>query len=176
MNIAEFREQIKLSPEDLDCAALAQPDLFFEWSAKAAKARIEMERGRSRMEAKESELSLACRDNPETFGIVEKVTEAAIQHAIKVQADYQDLREGYFRLREESLMLDRAVDALEQRKRMIEMLISLHGQQYFATPSLGRNLVDAWGARQRALTQRQKELLADRKTRSKVLERMNGEE
>jgi len=33
---------------------------------------------------------------------------------------------------------------MEQRKRMLELLVTLHGQEYFAGPSVPRNLIDAW--------------------------------
>ena len=40
-------------------------------------------------------------------------------------------------------LLSNAVMAMEQRKRMLEVLITLHGQEYFAGPSTPRNLVQA---------------------------------
>lgn len=166
MDIAAFKERIKLDPEQLDVAALEQAELFFEWAALSAQARIKMDRAKHAMECLAASLAMQCRAKPAAFKI-EKVTEIAVDNAVKQQEGYQQAMVAFLGAKEESLMLERAVEALEQRKRMLQTLVMLHGQSYFATPALGRNLTEAWDTQQTNLAKKQKALMEAKRTSRK---------
>lgn len=137
MDTTKLQELLRLDLESLEVAAADQANVFFEWANKAVEARFEYERRKANWENRRAQVSCDARKFPENYGI-DKITEAAIQTAVELDKSVISDRKKYLDAREVSLLYDRAVDALEQRKRMIEMLVTLHGQQYFSTPNLKR--------------------------------------
>lgn len=143
MDAEQFARDREIDPAKLDLAAATQPDLFFRYAQEYVAARSKAEKRKLRMELCEYRLSLQCRSKPENFGLV-RVTDAAVIAAVHTHKDYITAFKSYIEAREEALLLEKAVDAMEQRKRMIEVLITLHGQQYFAGPSVPRDLVGSY--------------------------------
>ena len=143
MDRNEFEEDKHIDPSQLDVEACRQADVFFKWAEKAIDARAEADRLKFKHDVTETRIQLLCREHPEKYGIV-KLTEASVQAAVKCNEDRIEQWEEYLKARRNSAMLDKAVEAMEMRKRMIEVLITLHGQKYFAGPSVPRDLVGAW--------------------------------
>jgi len=85
---------------------------------------------------------------------LDKVTESAIASRARIDDEYVELYKELLDAKAESALLDQAVAAMEQRKRMLEILVTLHGQEYFAGPSVPRSLVDAWKEHQGRQTAR----------------------
>ena len=102
-----------------------------------------MDRAKLAVELAENGLALDIRSNPDKYGLT-KTTEGAIMATVKTQREYLDAVTEHVDARHELSLLEAAVTAMEQRKRMIEVLITLHGQQYFAGPSAPRNLGAIW--------------------------------
>jgi hypothetical protein len=152
MDMAKFEVDRQIDPSELDLAAATQADTFFYWAEQLTAARMRAEQCKHVIDLTEARVELECRQNPEKFGLV-KSTEAAISSAVKASADVVSCKKEFLEAREESMLLDWAVNAMEQRKRMIEVLITLHGQQYFAGPSTPRDLVTAWQERRDTLSQ-----------------------
>lgn len=135
----EFLRDLKLDLAELDSAAVQQAELFFKWSTKAINARAEFEAAKSRLDLTEARLSLECRKNPEEFGL-EKSTEAAVQQAVATHIEFLRARTAMYEAKTASAAADARVEAMEQKKRMIEVAVTLHGQNYFAKPSVARGL------------------------------------
>jgi hypothetical protein len=125
----DIKQDTQIDPLQLDVECLRQADLFIEWAEKAVEAKIMMEKT-------EAALQLQARKYPDKFGL-EKVTDASVNAVVKTNAKC-------IRTRRESMLLDRAVKALEIKKRMLENLVTLNGQQYFASPSSPRDLGEVW--------------------------------
>jgi len=157
MDLIGFEEDRKIDPAALDLAAATQPEIFFRWAQQSVEARMAMDRAKLTLELVESRLKLQARNAPEQFGLA-KVTEGSLDEVVKTHKDLLEAQQSYFEAREESLLLDWAVGALEQRKRMIEVLVTLHGQQYFAGPATPHDLVDNWNEYQ----SKKQEILNDR--------------
>ncbi len=143
MEANEFEKDRQLDPNALDVECLQQADLFFKWAERAVEAKGKADRCKLRMEVIEAKLGRRCREKPEQFGLA-RVTELGVQSAVKCHKSYTNAYRKWIRARETAQLLDKAVEAMEQRKRMLEVLITLHGQQYFAGPSVPRDLVSAW--------------------------------
>jgi hypothetical protein len=143
MDLKRFENDRKIDPSSLDLVAATQSEVFFYWAQRAVEARMASDRAKLAFDLVESRLKLQARANPADFGLA-KVTESGVDEVVKVNKEYLAAQEEYLKAREESLLLDWAVQALEQRKRMIEVLVTLHGQQYFAGPSVPNNLVENW--------------------------------
>ena len=143
----DFGAELAIDPMALDAECIAQPELFFRWAKRAVEAKTHTERSKFAMEVMYSTISADARGNPERYGIA-KVTEAAIDAAVKASGKYLTCVEQYHAHRAEAALLDNAVEAFEQRKRMLELLVTLHGQQYFSDPNTPHDLVKVWRERQ----------------------------
>lgn len=139
MKTDEFELDLKIDPEQLDVEAGMQGELFFKWASKATRAKSKVDRKKFALDILYSTLMSKARKNPESFGLA-KVTENALDSAVKSSAKYQEAYEEWLDAKESSSLYDRGVEAMEQKKRMIEVLITLHGQQYFAGPAVPRDL------------------------------------
>ena len=142
----DFMSNLEIDPTQLDVECGMQGELFFKWAEKSTEARALVDTEKFRAEVLLMQLAGQARSDPGSFGLV-KVTEAAVQEAVKTHPDYIEAYERYLEARAASGILEKAVEAMEQRKRMLESLISLHGMQYFAGPSVPRDLVAAWNER-----------------------------
>lgn len=143
MDTEQFQKDQRIDPNELDLAAATQAETFFYWAEQLVKARRAMDRAKLTVDFVENDLALQIRTNPEEFSIT-KVTEGAIGATVKTHAKYRDAVQVLSDRKSQVQMLEAAVNAMEQRKRMIEILVTLHGQQYFAGPSVPRDLVSAW--------------------------------
>lgn len=143
---SEFEEDLKLDPSQLDVEAVRLSETFFKWAERAVEARSDVDRLKLVHEVTEARLQAEVRKSPEKFGLDadSRITEAAINAAVKQHDRFVNTFDDYLEAREVSGLIDKAVNALEMKKRMIEVLITLHGQQYFAGPGTPRNLVEAW--------------------------------
>lgn len=143
MDVKEFANDVSIDINQLDVEAARQAETFFKWAERATEARALVDEAKLQLDTTEAKLQLDCRKNPRKFGL-ERVTEATIVAAVKVSKRYIRYYDRWIRRRRTSAMLANAVMAMEQKKKAIENLITLHGQQYFAGPSVPRDLAAAW--------------------------------
>lgn len=165
----EFKRDVEIDPNELDLACTTQAEIFFKWAERLVISRNRVDRLKKQLETKYASISSDIRQNPESFGMGKsRVTESSIDATIRTDPDYAELYDDWLKARYNMNMLDMAVKAMEQRKRMIEVLVTLHGQEYFAGPSIPRNLGEAWVKRRKQTEQDVNELLrknARRRTR-----------
>lgn len=151
--LAELRKDIEIDPAGLDVEAVRQADLFFKWGELYAKAKAKFDAAQADLEILECKMQMSARTNPDHFGI-EKITEAGIQAAVRGHSRFAEAHANMQKLRYRADLLRHAVASMEQKKRMIEVLITLHGQEYFAGPSVPRNLVSEWAQHQKRVGER----------------------
>lgn len=170
MDTERLQKELRLDPSQLDLAATLQGELFFYWADQLGQARRAMDRAKLAAEFVENDLANRMRRKPDEF-LLTKTTEGAVSSAVKVHQEYTESQEHYLELKSQVNLLDAAVTAMEMRKRMIEVLVTLHGQQYFAGPEVPRDLDGAWRsyqeAKSRSLTDRQKLKTRRRKSNEK---------
>lgn len=117
----------------LDEEWLKQPSLVFKYAKKAAQCKLELDEAKTALDLTKAELDKEIREDPEAFDI-EKVTNPAVEAAIVAEDDYQEALAEVSKKKYELDVLYAAVNALEHKKRALESLVSLHGQNYFSTP------------------------------------------
>ena len=142
MDRNEFESDIKIDPSQLDVEAVNQADLFFKWAERSVEAKEHLDRMKFKLEVYEAKLVIEVRDDPGKYRI-EKATIDSVAAAVKKSPKYVEARNYVIEAAKVHALLSNAVMAMEQRKRMLEVLITLHGQSYFAGPSTPRNLVQA---------------------------------
>lgn len=125
----------------LDTEWIKQPRLFFVYAKQLADAKRRLEEARAEADVVKAEVDLEIRGTPENFGFKDmKITEVLITTTINQNGRYQKAAK-LIRIRKHKVdILQAAVTALEHRKSALEKLVSLHGQNYFSTPTTTDNV------------------------------------
>lgn len=134
-----YDTDLKIDETALDVECLEQPRLMMRYARHQAQCERDMEKAKERLDIKRAELDVEIRKDPEEYGLV-KVTEGAIQSVIIKDSEYKKLNDEYFDAVHENRMAKGAVRSIDARKTMLETLVKLHGQQYFAGPQVPRDL------------------------------------
>ena len=143
-----YEQDMTIDPDSLDVEWIEQPRLMMQYARYAAQTRLEVERVKEELDIIRAELDKDIRIDPEKFGII-KLTESVVTSTIITQREYMVANEKYLCVQYDSNMAQGAVRALEGKKTALENLVKLHGQQYFAGPSVPRDLSKEWAQREK---------------------------
>jgi hypothetical protein len=144
--IIDYEKDVEIDEDALDQECLDQASLMMKYCKHSAKCERERDEAKESLGLIKAELDQKIRLNPEKFKI-EKITETAISSTIIQQISYQKANEDYLNKCFESNVAFGAVKSVDQRKKMLELLVQLHGQQYFAGPRVPHNLHEEREAR-----------------------------
>ena len=139
-----YEEDIRIDETALDVEWLDQPSLMMKYARHQAEMLRAEEEAKENLEIVQSELDKEVRNDPEGFGITTKLTEAGVLGAIKMSEEYKKALKKYNEARFENNVAKGAVKSIDARKGALENLVRLHGQQYFAGPSVPRDLTKEW--------------------------------
>lgn len=127
----ELKSKLDINPFALEDECVNQPSLYAEVGELASEAKSVAKQMREHVEYVKAELSSSIRKDPESHG-VGKVTEASVEAAIVLDAEYQ-------RSVAESIDAQRISDsfnvlqsAVEQRKSMLKDLVTLFVYNYYS--------------------------------------------
>ena len=123
----------EIDMHQLDREWVAQPRLYATHARKLAKAKQAEAETKAMLDVVRAELDLSIRKSPIDFDL-EKPTEGSITATILVQKEYKTALNQYNAARYTVGLVQGVVDALDHRKKALENLVHLHGQNYFATP------------------------------------------
>lgn len=138
-----YEQDMQIDPSALDIEWLGQPSLTMKYAQNAAQTKREEACAKERLDIVRAQLDNEIRSNPESFGLA-KATEASIQSAILLQKEYQEASKEYIDAKYESDLARYAASAISDRKEALENLVRLHGMQYFAGPTIPRDLNKEW--------------------------------
>lgn len=143
MEIDELKDDRTIDPRQLDVEELKQIDLYFKWQERAINAKAAEEAADYNLEKTHAMLTLKAAESPEDFGL-KKATVEAIKAAVVLHPDYEVAIRNKRKARKELALLNLAVSTMEIRSRTIGRLIDLHSRQYFAGPTVPRDLITIW--------------------------------
>jgi len=143
-----YEQDMTIDVDALDVEWAGQARLMMQYAKHAAKIRLEVERKKEELDIVRAGLDKDIRIDPERFSIF-KLTESVVSSTIITQREYMEVNEEFLLLQYESNMAQGAVRALEGKKTALENLVKLHGQQYFAGPSVPRDLSKEWEQHER---------------------------
>lgn len=123
-----------LDPLTLDKHFLEQPKLVWEYGQELANAKDGADRSKAVLDVAKAEALAEISANPNEFSLNEKPTVSAINSAVDVHETVVAARDKFQRRKHRVDVLQAFMVALEHRKRSLEGLVTLHGQQYFAMP------------------------------------------
>ena len=129
----DYKKDILIDPDNLDLECLNQPNLYMQYAELQAEARKEYDLAKRELDRATASLGNEVRKNPEHYG-VSKVTNDAILSVIATDKYVETAQQRVIQARYEQELLSYVLSALDQRKRSLNNLVVLHGQQYFAGP------------------------------------------
>lgn len=137
-------EFYEIDQYNLDKEWLEQPKLYHEHAIDLVNARKGLEQKKGDFDVVKAELSQTIRGDPAKYGI-DKVTEAVVANMIILQREYETANDAVIDARHNVDIYQAAVTTIDHRKRALESLVTLHGQDYFSAPkskSVSRDQVD----------------------------------
>jgi len=149
MKELNYASDLKIDEDALDLELLEQASLFMRYAKNYAETRRVLDEEKQRLDIVKADIDKQIREHPEKFK-VEKITEGAIQSAILTEGTYNIAYKKYLDAKFESDMASNAVQAFSQRKDALENLVRLYIANYFAGPSVPRDL-----SKERELKQKQ---------------------
>lgn len=124
---------LEINEFELDKEWIKQPATYHKFATKLAEAKYRLEEAKAKTELVKAELSSEIRIDPDLFGIT-KVTESVVASTILLQDQFKSTQAELFNQKHQVDLLQAVVTSLDHRKRALESLVSLHGQDYFSSP------------------------------------------
>jgi len=141
-------DDVSIDQSALDVEWLDQPILMKRYGERAAKARLELDQAKDQLDFVKAKLEGQMRSDPDKFALP-KVTDAVIKAALLIYSDCIEAQDDYNKAKYDAEIARVAVAAIDQKKSALENLVKLHGQMYFAGPSIPRDLDKEWEKREK---------------------------
>lgn len=129
----DFDDNVSINMDALHESWADQALRMLHWCKKAAKYRDQMDTAKSLMVLVEAEEGAKARSDPAAAGISSAAAKPVEDYVVATPR-YQEAQEAYLLAKKRLSLADGVVTALEHRKKALESLVFLHGQQYFAAP------------------------------------------
>jgi len=150
MTQLDYEKDIRIDPDALDIEWLQQASLALQYAKYLEEIRAEVKKMRERKKTKRSELILEANASPEVCCGKAKPNAADIEAYYRTHDDYKTIAEKLISQEEELAYAELAFNEIAwTRKKALENLVTLHGQQYFAGPKVPRNISKEWEAKQK---------------------------
>lgn len=124
---------VQIDESQLDKEWLTHAETFYQAAVELATARAKVSEAKAGFEVIEAGIAKRIRTSPESFGVL-KVTEGTISEAIKLTPEYDQALSRLNKAKYRMDMCQALVDALDHKKKALESLVYLHGQNYFSSP------------------------------------------
>lgn len=134
-----YEKDLRIDENSLDLELLDQASLFMKYAKHYANTQKELDSFKQELDIMRAELDKSIREHPDKYKI-EKVTEGAIQSAILTDGGYIQANKNFLNVKYENDMAKNACQAVTMRKEMLEGMIKLLAQSYFAGPSVPHDL------------------------------------
>jgi aminoglycoside phosphotransferase len=162
MDREQYRKALEIDHLALDQEWLVQPKLFFRFAARLADKKQEYQEVKRELDLLHAEISKKIRSSPSKWELVKPSNEVVL-NTVTIQPEYQDKVKEVNKKRHEVDVLEALVSAMDHKKRALERLVILHGQNYYSTPKVDAcsmesiQEVERQGARRRAIKNRRRD-------------------
>lgn len=125
---------VLIDEQNLGKECVRQPKLYWQAANNAADARLKVANRKAELDVLEADLQRRIRATPVKYGCDSdgKLTEKAISSALVLQEEYQEAESLVTKAIHHAALCDALVQALEQKKRSLTLLVELRGQRYYA--------------------------------------------
>lgn len=124
---------LEIDEERLDYEWIRQGKIFYRYALAVAKCRAELDTTKANFDLVQAELSSDIRNDPESHHLT-KVTEGAIQEAMLKKGEYKVAQKKVHKAKYRLDVYEAMVKALDHKKKGLEALVTLRGQEYHAAP------------------------------------------
>lgn len=138
----DYEKDLEIDGMSLDLEWIRQPKLFAKYSKELAEAERKAKLANELVKTIRSELIMKINKDPDTYlGKDMKVTDAKVEACYRQQDEYKKAKQDRIDAEYTRDMIKVAADAFNfHRKPALENLVTLHGQQYFAGPSVPNDI------------------------------------
>lgn len=126
----------------LDKEWLRQPDMYWRWSKRKAEANRTIAHAKNNLAAVTAELTREIRTDPASYGL-DKVVDSTVAAALQEQPPIKKATQQVIDAQYRADIIGAAIAALDQRRRALQDLVSLHSQNYFSAPRARPGTEDA---------------------------------
>lgn len=145
-----YEADVKIEESALDVEWLQQPALALKYGQHAAFMRKQANLAEQRVKVVAAELTRAAANDSLNLTGKEKPTVGEIDAFVRTHPDHQRLKQAWIDADYEATYAETAHKEISfTRKQSLENLVILHGQNYFAGPSIPRDLSHEWQKRER---------------------------
>lgn len=135
-----YERDMSIDPLALDVEWVEQAELAMKYGRLWADAQDACTRAEEKIKLVRSQLIIEITKNPEKFGLI-KTTDPMVEAAYRADQRHIDAKEDWLEKLNAVNLLSVAKNEISfTRKSALENLVTLHGQNYFAGPSVPRNL------------------------------------
>jgi hypothetical protein len=136
VNVSEIELDLEIDPNNLDVACLDQARRFMKWSITYAEAIRTRDEEKRKTTIVKSNINLDVRTRPEQYGLT-KPTEGSISAVVDSSEEVNKAETALSDAQYAVNIFSAAKEALDQRRAMLERLVSLYISGYYSQPKLG---------------------------------------
>jgi len=134
--LVEFKIELPINSMELDEECRRQPEKYEMVGQLATTAKALARGAKDTLDFVEAELKSKVRKEPESFGLTGKVTNDAVNETVTIHSDFQEAKRNYIEISKIADGFSILVSSMEQRKNMLQNLVSLYTHKYYANQSL----------------------------------------
>lgn len=138
-----YERDLSIDESALDGEWLDHARRMFKYCELQAQAHRDLDLARDALSLKKAQLDMRARTSPEEFGVVagsRGITEGAVMAAVLSHDEYRAANQAMIDAQYEYEVVQGVVRSFDHRKSALENLVRLHGQSYFAGPSVPHDL------------------------------------
>lgn len=129
-----FDEDLEIDPDNLHIAWINQPGLMMKYAELQAQAKKRMELAHEKVKVTRSDLIKKIKlRNP-------SMTQQQVEASYRKSKEHKNAKKRQIKAEYEYNLLCGAVTAMSHKRTSLENLVRLHGQQYFAGPSMPKTI------------------------------------
>jgi hypothetical protein len=133
MNDKDYEFNPTIDEGKLDQEWIEQPRAFYIMAKRLAKARRVHDEAKAELDVVRGETAMDMRKRPDVHGLV-KVTEDSVKEALLQNDEMKLAVQAVIDAKYAADILQAAVTALDHKKKALENLVELQGQNYFSQP------------------------------------------
>lgn len=145
-----YDKDITIDETALDAEWLDQASLALKYAKHLTQLKARVARLEEKKKTKRSELILEVNENPMELMNKKTPNAADIEAYYRTNEEYKEIIKELLEVQEEAEFAELAFQEIAwTRKKSLEYLVILHGQQYFAGPKVPRDLSKEWEQKER---------------------------
>ena len=136
IDVTEIEQDLAIDKDNLDIECVDQARRFLRWSVTYAEALRARDEAKRQASVVKSNINLDVRSRPEEYGLT-KPTEGSITAIVDSSAEGNKAAQLVSDAQYAVNIFSAAKEALDQRRAMLERLVSLYISGYYSQPRLG---------------------------------------